>query len=127
MKRPTKNSLREIGIMNPYNLAELGPKPQVYVDYRPAERGHWEQWAAWQVVHVGFQSDPNGFWRDTGHKTFEAARRAESALQLAAAQAWAAERYHIAAWERSPFGSYHPAGTIAAAVARKTAEKAGVG
>ena len=126
MKKPTKASLRALGILNEHILARRGPEPQVYVAYRAQDRGRVYQSAAWQVIQVGFKSDhdPKAFWRDQGHKTFNVYDyETEKMTQFAAAQAWASDRYHIPVWERSPWGSYHPAGTIAYAVARAAQEK----
>ena len=126
MKKPTKASLRQIGIVNPHDLAHLGPEPQVLLAYTTNDYSRGGHGASWRVGQIGFKTDPNAAWYDNGNKTFMVFTMTKHQA-LEAAQAWAAERYHITAWERSPWGSYHPAGTIAYAVMKKTAEKAGVG
>ena len=105
-------------IHNPYTLAKAGAAPQVFLVW--FSRQHLGG-NAWHVHRIGYQTNPEpGSWYDYGNKTFTAfgtglpAVKAK-ALALESAQAWASERYGITEWERSPFGSWHPAGTMESA------------
>ena len=115
MKALTKEQWRTRHIFNPYTLANAAGGLKVFIDYRPQDRGRASVTAAWVVVRIGYRTDPDGFWRDDGHKTFNLWHGSERQQRLDEATAWASERYGITAWERSPFGSWHPEGTMAAA------------
>ena len=106
----TKAQWAELGVRNSHEVASRGTKR--YVSYRPAEYGRASNSAAWQVVHIGYLTDPKGHWRDNGHKTFTVYRREEKEAKLKEAIAWASKRYGIKEWERDPWGDWHPAGTL---------------
>ena len=111
----TKAQLNAMGVFNPHGLAKHCGGLTVYVEYSPQDLGRIAHFAKWQVIRIGYKTDPDGHWSDNGHKTFTAYNpREEKEKQLQAALAWASERYGITEWERSPFGSYHPKGTGAA-------------
>ena len=97
--------LREHGIYNPWGLAELQDEPRVYVDYVPQGDGRSLQSAGWRTYRVG---------QNTAQAFICYRPREDKERQRLAAIAWATERYEVAEWERSPFGSWHPKGTLAA-------------
>jgi hypothetical protein len=70
------------------------------------ETGRAYQPAAWQVIRPGFRTDPNGYWRDYGHKTFNVYGREQKEAKRLEAIAWASERYDFDPedWVPSPFG-----------------------
>ena len=124
MKKLTKTDLRARHIYNPWDLAKRQNGLQVFIDYSPQMLGRAMHFACWQVLRIGYKTDKGGAaWYDMGNKTFPCYHpRGDKAPQLQAALAWATERYHIAEWERSPFGSYHPKGTLEAET-KRTPEK----
>ena len=117
--RLTKAQLRERKIHNAYNLAKVQIEPKVFIPYSPQEIGMASQFAKWQVYRIGWKTDPEAHWTNDGQKTFNVFRPAtpEKEEQRLAAISWATEKYGISEWERSPFGSYHPVGTLAKAAA----------
>lgn len=104
----TKAKLRERRIYNPHNLAELADDPKICVYYSPQTTGVTARYGEWVVGGIGFRTN----WRDEGRKTFTVHHRDYKEPKLQEAIAWAEEKYGIDAWERSPFGSYHPVGTL---------------
>lgn len=114
MRRPTKAQLRERLISNPYGLAATQPEPRVAVEYYP-EGDHSNP--RWVVFGVGFKVYPEGTWSQDGNRVFVCFRPSEDKeSKLSKAIEWATGRYGITDWERSPFGSYHPVGTMARAM-----------
>lgn len=112
----TKAKLHAMGIRNPHNIASQGPRPQVVIDYYPQDLGRGGHGAKWKVFEIGVQTDPTAPWYEHGNKAFYPRYPLNKENKDAcrdAAMAWAAERYGIKEWERSPFGSYHPKGTLA--------------
>ncbi len=111
-----KDELREhLNVFNAHNYATVAGV-NVWIDYRPQVTGRGYQSAAWQVFGNGFQTEDSperAHWRNYGLKTFNVFRREYKQSQLEAALAWASERYGIPEWERTPFGSYVPKGTVA--------------
>ena len=111
--------LREIKVYNDYDVltiaAQIGVVP-VAVLYRPQDTGRAYQGAAWQVHHLREKTDPDGHWRDYGHRTFTVSfyergivaengrsrAAAGNKAALAAALAWASERYGVAEWGTVP-------------------------
>lgn len=120
MKQLTKKRWRELNVFNPHNLAAMGGKPmkRVVVYYRPQMTGRGYRSAAWQVMSLDIKTDPKGHWMDNGHKTFGVFRPEEKEPQLKAALAFAREEFGVEEWERSPWGSYHPMGTMENAARR---------
>ena len=113
----TKAVLRAAGISNGWGIARRQPDPQVYVYFLPELSWRAYRIAAWQVGLIGGNTapEPENPWYNRGNKTFEVFygdRKEVKQSQLEGAKAWASERYGIAAWGRSPFGSWHPAGTM---------------
>lgn len=101
---------------NGHNLcAAFNPAPRkVYVSYRAAVTGRAYQSAAWQVVGIGFLTNPDGHWRDYGHRTFTVYAREQKEPQRMAAIAWATEQGYGTVWMPDPFGDYQTAETMAA-------------
>ena len=110
----TKTILKErFRIFNPYGIAEQQDGHKVYIDYSPQTSGLAGLNARWSVVAVTAKTDPHGHWRDDGTKVFPCWHPLEDKEEhRLEAIAWATERYGITEWERSPFGSYHPKGTL---------------
>jgi hypothetical protein len=119
-KRLTTNDWRALGVYNPYQLCESGGK-NVYVAYAGAQTGRAARCARWQVIRPGYCTDPKGHWLDNYNKTFVVGGRADKEAKRLEAIAWAAARYGIEGeWERDPWGSYHPPGTLEAAANKRT-------
>lgn len=108
----TKNILRENKIINPYELAKV-TENKIYIDYSPAENGRMARYAQWEVVGIGFKTDPNGHWLDYGHKTFIVLGREDKQCKLQEAILWANDNFGTTEWEKDPFGSYQIKGTLA--------------
>lgn len=117
----TKAQWKALGVSNSHNIAERGTK--VYVSYRPGDWGRGSQSPAWQVIKIGYQTDPKGHWRDNGHMTFSIWGRAEKPVRLKEALAWARKKFGIKEWERDPWGDWHPAGTFVMAKEYKRPEE----
>jgi len=98
-------------VYNPHDLARLGGEPPVYVDYHGAETGRAYRSAKWVVIHIREKTDPSGHWMDNGSKVFNVYRKEEKEQQLKAALEFG-KKYGVVEWERSPFGSFHPKGTM---------------
>lgn len=108
----TKNQWRERKIVNSYDVIKLC-NPKVFISYRPQVNGRASQCAAWQVVHIGYQSDPNSHWRDCGHKTFALfCVKAEKEPKLKDAMEFAKAKYGVAEWERGLSGDWYPKGSL---------------
>ena len=109
MKPFTRAELKAAGIHNSWAIAE-GSGSFLYIGYTPSSR---ESSPQWQVVNTRDKTDPGGHWQNRGHKTFAVMGRAQKQPQLQAAFDWCKARWSIFDWERDPWGSYHPAGTLA--------------
>jgi hypothetical protein len=104
MKRfPSKNRMREVKIFNSHNLASVTTQ-KVYICWHAAVRGRMSSTAKYQVVHIGHVTDPKAAWYDYGNKTFSAWQDKQKAL--AAAVAWANEKFGEREWVRDLWGSY---------------------
>ena len=97
----TKAQLAVHHIYNPYTLAETQEEPRVWVGYCPYP------YSGWGVFRVGYRTG------DYSNKTFRCSTQLEKELRRKQAIAWATERSGIDEWEKSPFGSWHPKGTMA--------------
>lgn len=79
------------GFVNGYDVAKkakaAGVGTGLYVAYRPGEPSRLMISPAWQVVLVGFDTDPKN-WRDGRHMTFDVTRQNRQ-QKLFEAQAWA--------------------------------------
>ncbi len=103
----TKNKLRDRRIFNAYDLAELQDEPKAWVEFTSSD----SRSSSWRVHRLGWHTaGQNG-----GSKTFINHGRSDKEAKRLEALAWATERYVIQEWERSPFGTYHPVGTLARA------------
>jgi len=122
MSKTTEEFREHLFLHNASNYASAAGL-KVHVDYRPTITGRGYTSARWQVVGIGFQTDPGGHFQDNGQKTFSIMGRDQKQARLQEALDWASERYGISSWERSPYGSYVPTGTVAAMKARLKAAK----
>lgn len=59
MKRLTKQQLGELRIHNPHNMAHIAGS-KLFICYSPAEYGRASHSTSWDVVGMGFKTDPNG-------------------------------------------------------------------
>ncbi len=109
MTKLTKNQLRERKIYNPYNFAALQDKPKVYLEYLSATNGSVAQYAQWSLRQCGQGGEIT-------RKSIPRPSEQKESYRMALL-AWATEQYGIQEWERSPFGSYHPLGTMDRAAA----------
>lgn len=108
----TKNDLRAMGIFNEHDLAKRDGGSNLYVCYRAQDNGRGGHSSGWLVIRVGHKTDPEGHWGEYGNKYFLTWGRHDKEEKRLEAIAWATARYGIQEWERSPFGSYHPKGTL---------------
>jgi hypothetical protein len=107
----TKKLLEEYKIYNSPNLARFAGN-KLYVSYSPAENGRAAHFAKWQVVGIGFRTDPKSHWANYGNKTFDVFCREEKLSKLQEAIAWTKQTYNIDITDKDPFGDYHPKGTL---------------
>ena len=116
MAKLTKNKLRERRVFNEYELGNLQDEPKVWFSFIP--QGDWRSMVSsgWYVHRLGYNTD--GLQKES--KSFIHHGREDKEPKRLEAMAWASERYNIHEWERSPFGSYHPVGTLARAAALTT-------
>lgn len=114
--------LNSVGVQNDHGFFNgADPAGQVWIGYNTsAPRSPVGSW--WAVYRRGYKTDPKGDWYRYGNKAFSAYGRADRAPKLAAAQAWAGERYGIQEWKRTPFGSYGDAAFVTARLAELKAE-----
>lgn len=107
----TKEMLRSINIVNPYEIAKkTGNK--IFLDYSPAETGRASRPAKWMVYGMGFVTDPDAHWLDMGRKVFLVGYKAEKEPMRLEAVKWVKEKYNIDLTDRDVWGNYHPAGTL---------------
>ena len=113
----TKAKLRELSLHNGWMITQAGAG-KVFICYQPAAS---DSGMAWQVVMPVAKTDPGGPWYQDGHRTFAIRGRGERAARLLVALTWATNAYFVPGqeWERSPYGDYHPKGTIARAIREK--------
>ncbi len=115
------DALRDCRVFNDHEF--FNEKGQVWVAYNAADGGRGGRAAHATVYRRGYKTHPDGHWRDYGNKTFSSysERRPEGtspkAHCIALAQAWAAERYGVTEWARSPFGGYGDAAFVKARLA----------
>lgn len=115
--------LSAVGVHNPHNFCVFG-SGTVYIDYSPRDTGRGGHSASWQVTGVNHKTDPSGPWYNYGRKTWTCAV-SDRAEKLAAAKAWASERYGITEWAKDPFGGWQDK-RVVDAVNAKLKAKAGV-
>lgn len=116
----TKAKLHAVGIRNPHDIATKAAfAPLLYVAYSPQDLGRGGNSARWTVKGIGFDTHPKAPWYQYGCKAFypdisQPLNKINKDATRDKALAWASENYGVTEWERSPFGSYHPKGTLAA-------------
>lgn len=111
----TMSRLHEFGIRSPYDIATKAGQPSLFVVYHPQRSAATP--AKWVIKAIDFDTDPKAPWYNYGCKTFYPEHPLTKENKDAAghkALAWASKQYGVGKWERSPFGSYHPKGTLAA-------------
>lgn len=113
-------SFRSIRVFNPHDFYATR-RGQAYIEYTTADRGRGGRSAYWAVYGVGFDTNPDGHWRDYGRKTFPVYSREDKASQLEAAQEWAA-RYGITDWAKDPYGGWGDAEFVKQRVAELKAQ-----
>jgi hypothetical protein len=103
-----EEAYRLLGLINGYQLQEAyhrahpdEPMPP-RIRYRPQDTGRAYQPAAWQVMIPGTKTDPDGYWRDYGEKTFIIGGRTDRDSRLAEAITWTNERYGTTEWAKIP-------------------------
>lgn len=101
--------MKTVGVFNGHAIAALAPD-QVYISFSPSQTGRGAMSARYQVVRIGYRTDPNAHFLDNGHKTFSAGIRKEQALRDA--MEWADKRYGKREWLRDPYGNYQDARVI---------------
>lgn len=106
-----KDQLSAKGIYNSYGLASTQPEPKVWIEYYPAQGGLIAQYARWVVLRMGYITSKGGnkMFVVPSAKEYKEPRRLE-------ALTWASARYNIFEWEESPFGSWHPKGTVVSVI-----------
>lgn len=96
--------INTVDVLRKYHQAHPDAPFPVAIMYRPQQSGRGYQCAAWQVYGgpgVKTTDDAKPHWLDHGLKTFNCFDpRQMKEPQLAAAQAWAGERYGVAAWKK---------------------------
>jgi hypothetical protein len=80
---------------------DTGKPVPPYIWYRRVLPGRGYQPAAWQVIRPGFRTDPDGYWRDHGHKTFTVYSRDDRIAKGEEAKEWASKQYGIAEWKKT--------------------------
>lgn len=125
MPKITRATLRERGICNDSDIARYAGN-RVYLYYHPYVRESLAPPGVF-ACGIGFNVDSNAWSVDNGNKWFGLESGAIHAKRVAktllVAQGWvsAPERGYVppnTEWERSPFGGWHPAGTVKRAYER---------
>ena len=112
----TKSKLRELRIINSWDIAKISDS-KIFISYSGPTYGRGPSNANWQVIGIGFKTDPEGPWYNYGRKTFNIwGVREDKKPQLAEAIKWASEIYGITKWEKDPFGDYQVEGATQKAV-----------
>jgi hypothetical protein len=125
-KFPTKTQLATAGIINAHQLADLQSEPKVYVSFAASDNGRGGTGAKFQVIRIGYITDPKAHFLDRGRKTFTVFGFPTKEAAAHAACEWAEARYGKREWVRDPFGSYQDVRVIGlawAAVDAATAER----
>lgn len=100
----TKDKLRNCcRIYNAFGLAER-TRTKMFIHYQPQSR---VSVSAWSVVVLGGSS--KHYYTVTD---FVVWGRKDTKSRLAEAMEWVKSKYGITEWDKSPFGSYHPKGTM---------------
>jgi hypothetical protein len=107
----TKKLLNENKIYNSWGISELTGKPP-FIAFSPALHGRGSRNAKWQVIRIGFNTDPKVAWYDNYNKTFDIWNRQEKEPKLAEAKAWVKEKYSLDMTERDVWGNWHVTGTM---------------
>ncbi len=107
----TKKILAQCHIFNAYDIAKFQDEPKVFITYSPSTTGLGAQYAHWTIARIGFKTDLDGQWPNYNKEFAVTCRENKEPMRLEALE-WSSERYNIDEWERSPFNSYHPKGTM---------------
>ena len=105
---PTKDQMRAAKVFNCWELSQLGPD-KLHVSFTPQEVGRMTRCAQYQVIRVGYKTDPKAHWLDYGNKTFSCYGTKDKDETRLAAIAWADGRYGTREWIRDPWGSWQDA------------------
>lgn len=118
MNAISAKKLSSIGLRNSHEIA-VAAGNRIYITHAKAGV---VVGAKWIVQGVNFQTDPKAPHPDHGCKTFFGRVRDDEAREEAIR--WASNEYLTGetAWEKDPFGGWHPYGTLARAVANKNYE-----
>lgn len=108
------DSYRTVGVFNPHNFAN----GTVFITY-DSIRGRGHNFQGWKVHKAGL--DLGTHWTDHNSRCFdtfphEGPFAFRKVAALAAAKAWASERFGVKEWARTPYGSYGPADFVAARI-----------
>jgi hypothetical protein len=107
----TKKLLNENNIFNSYDISKkTGGYP--FIVFWSAEHGKVSHNAKWQVIRIGYKTDPTEAWYNNGNKTFDIWNSTEKESQLTKAKAWVKKRYGLDITERDVWGSWHVSGTM---------------
>lgn len=98
----TKQILREkYHIYNTYDFSTR-IKPYIFIYYNKASSSILDESPKWVVYKLP----------ERLAKSFTVYGRDAKATKLQEALSWASQKFSISEWEKSPFGSYHPKGTM---------------
>jgi len=115
-KFPSKNKMHQIGVLNSYDIAELG-RGKVFISWSPQMLDRGYEPAKYQVIHIGYHTNPKAPWYDYGHQTFNLFQYERDRDKTArAAMAWADKKMGKREWVRDPFGSYQDARALEAVI-----------
>lgn len=115
MNAISAKKLQSIGLHNSYEVA-VAAGNRIYILHQKAGV---VDGAKWVVQGINFQTNPKAHHIDRGCMTFYGRSRDDEARDKAIA--WASNEFLTGetAWEKDPFGGWHPYGTLRRAVAAK--------
>jgi len=122
MSKVTDQFREHLWVMNDVEYLRRAGTGRVFVNYLPGGDALTGV-PSWVVKGVGFDTDPesnSGY----GSRHFAVPSRDMRAEVLERALAWAGARFDVTAWEKSPFGAWVPAGTLAVMNTKLMAAKA---
>lgn len=101
-----RDELRDrLSIFSPHNACKFAKErggTGVYLGYRTQVAGRGFISAAWQVVGINFETNPDAHFQDYGAKTFTVGLKRDRATAEQEAREWAAEKYGITEWVKVP-------------------------
>jgi len=109
MKFPTKKTMREGGIFNPWQIASL-TKDKLHISFSPQHLGRGGHGAHYQVIKIDKKTDPNGPWYNYGHKTFPVGGDKPKAFSDAVK--WANENFGERDWVKDPWGGMQDSSAV---------------